>query len=93
MRPLNVVESISLDAPQVEPAVALRMLSFDRAFAAVTLACCAKLKWGSKVTPKILGFRSTLSGLLRSKVDLSKRSAISIIYSYGGLHRHHFPKF
>ena len=37
IKPLKVIESISFDAPQLEPAVALRRANFDLALAATYL--------------------------------------------------------
>ena len=57
-RPLKVAQRVSFEAPQVEPAVALRIATFRRALAATSLQWAAKVKWVSKTTPRILGRRS-----------------------------------
>ena len=63
-RDLNVVDRVSLEAPQAAPAVALRILRPPRAFAAVAFECAAKEKWVSKTLPRILGVLVNSSGAL-----------------------------
>ena len=53
---LNVVISVSFCFPHLEPVRALMMFSDFCAFSWVMLTCSAKVSFGSKVTPKILGF-------------------------------------
>ena len=68
MSDLNVMRRVSLLAPQVVPARALRM--FKRGVARVMMdeMCGEKVKWGSKVTPRMRGLR------FRGRVLLSRET-------------------
>ena len=50
--------SVSFCCPQVEPARDLRMLRRDAALSVTEFICGEKVRWVSKVTPKIFGRRS-----------------------------------
>ena len=60
MRDLYVVTMVSFDCPQEVPARARRMFRRALARLAVLVAWSEKVKCGSRVTPRILGWR--LSG-------------------------------
>ena len=58
MRDLKVIMRVSLYCPQVVPAKARRRFSRGAAREMMYEMCGVKVKWGSKMTPKMRGFRS-----------------------------------
>ena len=61
-RHLYVKASVSFCCPQVEPARDLRIRKRDAALSAIEFICGEKVRWVSKMTPKIFGRRSSGSG-------------------------------
>ena len=59
MRDLKVMISVSLLAPQLVPARARRMLRRGAAREMMDEMCGEKVKWGSQVTPRMRGLRSS----------------------------------
>ena len=69
MSDLKVMRRVSLLAPQVVPARARRILRRGVARVMIEEMCGEKVKWGSKVTPRMQGLR------FRGRVSLSRETA------------------
>jgi hypothetical protein len=51
-----VMSRVLLSWPHVMPQTAFKRFSRCEHFAAMATMCCLKVNWGSKVTPRILGY-------------------------------------
>ena len=62
-RDLKVAKTVSFCCPQSVPVSSFSILMRGLAFLTISSACLWKKKWGSKVTPRILGFFSRGRGM------------------------------